>query len=288
MPPEGAVGFLIVGEGVVAGDTEQHRRHAERQRDLARRDMFHLDEIHILWRKTHRLPVETALKQQRPAGIRCPLKAALELRLEAVILFARERAVLALKNQRAGGPRGIVEQRLVPGAGGIVNVDADGRRLQRAHAVMVVVRVEQSHMQDWPYAALYILGETHGLPAGGIFIRLGPAIRSGDDLHAVGPQHMQLAHLAGDGYRLHEAVPCHQKIAVPGLEHIRRALGGVGPGEEPEKRMRVARLAILERQQRHRRRRLADHAHAAIDDGVFGESFTREIGIVARRPDRLA
>ena len=68
--PEGAVGLLIVGECVVARNAQQHRRHAEGQRDLARRAVLGLDEIHVLRRSPSpssraRLPAASAGRHWR-------------------------------------------------------------------------------------------------------------------------------------------------------------------------------------------------------------------------------
>jgi hypothetical protein len=68
-------------------------RHAQRQRDLAGSDVLGLDEVHVLRRQAHRLPVEATFEQQRPAGVRGTLEAGLELGLEALVLFARQRAI---------------------------------------------------------------------------------------------------------------------------------------------------------------------------------------------------
>ena len=47
---EREIGFAIIGIGVVAWNPEQHRRHAEGQRDVARSRVTRFDEIHIRWR----------------------------------------------------------------------------------------------------------------------------------------------------------------------------------------------------------------------------------------------
>ena len=47
------------------------------------------------------------------------------------------------------------------------------------------------------------------------------------------------------------------------------------------------RVALVE-EQGHGSRGLRHHAHGAIDDGVLGEAFAGEGGIVARRPHGLA
>ncbi len=66
---EHAVRFLVIRIGVVARNAEQLRRHAEGERDLARRGVLRLHEVHVLRRERHRLPVEPAFEQQRTAGI---------------------------------------------------------------------------------------------------------------------------------------------------------------------------------------------------------------------------
>jgi hypothetical protein len=50
LAPEGAIGFLVIAIGVVAGQAEQQRRHAESERDLARGRGFRLGKIHVLAR----------------------------------------------------------------------------------------------------------------------------------------------------------------------------------------------------------------------------------------------
>src|SRR5207253_11413150 len=76
---EGAVRLGVVRVRVVPGKAEQQRRYAEGERDLAGGGVLRLDEIHVLGAERERLPVEPALEQQRPAGIRRALVAELEL-----------------------------------------------------------------------------------------------------------------------------------------------------------------------------------------------------------------
>ena len=166
--PEGAGGFLVVGVGVVAGDAEQHGRHAERQRDLARGDVLGLDEVHVLGAHRHGFPVEPAFQQQRAAGAGGALEALLQLGLEAVVLLDGEVAVAGGVDQRAGGTRGVVEQRLVPARGGVVDVDGDGGGLDGREAVVVVERVEQFHVQDAAHAGRGLAGEAARLAVDGV------------------------------------------------------------------------------------------------------------------------
>ena len=58
------------------------------------------------------------------------------------------RAVGPRIDQRAGGPRGIVEQRLVPEACGVMRVERQLRGGERREAVIIVERVKQTQMQD--------------------------------------------------------------------------------------------------------------------------------------------
>ena len=69
LAPEGAIGFSIIAKRIVAGQTQQQRRHAEGKRDLVRGACLRLGKIHVLWRKRQRFPVEPAFEQQRPSGV---------------------------------------------------------------------------------------------------------------------------------------------------------------------------------------------------------------------------
>ena len=72
------------------------------------------DEVHVLWAEAHRLPVEAAFQEQWAAGVGGALEALLQLGFEAVELLRRQIAVAGGVDQRAGGPRGVVEEGLVP------------------------------------------------------------------------------------------------------------------------------------------------------------------------------
>jgi hypothetical protein len=58
-----------------------------------------------------------------------------------------QHGVVGGKHQRAGGPRGVVEQRLVPARRRIVGVDRDRGGLDRREAIMVVERMKEGQMQ---------------------------------------------------------------------------------------------------------------------------------------------
>jgi hypothetical protein len=138
---------------VFARNAEQHRRHAEGERDVAAGGVLRLDEIHVLRRQAHRLPVEPAFEQQRPPG---PHRAGIplfHLRLQPVELLVGKAAALFRRiDQRARRTRRIVEQRLVPAPGGIVRVERDQRRLERREPVMIVDRVKQRQLQSAAFA----------------------------------------------------------------------------------------------------------------------------------------
>jgi hypothetical protein len=110
--------------------------------------MFRLDEIHVLGRHAHGLPVQPALQQQRPAGAGRARIAFLEFGLQPVELLVGQIAALLRRiDQRPRRPRRIVEQRLVPAPGGVVRIERHQRRLQRRKAVMVVERMKQRQMR---------------------------------------------------------------------------------------------------------------------------------------------
>jgi hypothetical protein len=94
--------------------------------------MLRMDEVHVFGRQRQRLPVEPAFQQQRPPGVARALIAVLQLRLQPRVLLARQVAGAARINERARGPCRIVEQRLLPGARRVVDVDGVRRRLDRA------------------------------------------------------------------------------------------------------------------------------------------------------------
>ena len=126
LAPEGGVGLHIIGSRIVARQAKHERRHAEAERDFARSRSLGLDEVHVLGRKRQRLPVETAVEQQRAAGVVRAREILLELALQAIELrIGKLRAIARAVDERARGARGIVEKRLVPEARGIVRVDRD-------------------------------------------------------------------------------------------------------------------------------------------------------------------
>jgi hypothetical protein len=155
---------------------------------------------------------------------------------------------LAGIDQRAGGAGRIVEQRFVPRARRVVQIDADRRGLERAHAVMVVERVEQRHMQDRPHPPARVLREAHRLPRDRIIVSLGPAVRPRHHLHPVRPQRMQLAHNAPHRHRLEIGVARHHQMPVPGLEQVRPALHRVGLRQQREQRVGVDLALAVEQE----------------------------------------
>ena len=132
--PEGAVGFLVIREGVVAGDAEEHGRDAQCQRDLAGGGVFGVDEVEFGGRQRERLPVETAFEEERASGVFRALEALLEFGFEALELFGRQTAFAGGVDEGAGGAGGVsaelsevrAEQRLVPLRRLIVDVDGNG------------------------------------------------------------------------------------------------------------------------------------------------------------------
>jgi hypothetical protein len=98
-------------------DADQHGRHPEGERDLARRLVFRLKNIHDRWNEAHRLPAELAFEHQRYAHLMLALIAALQLTIQPADLVRRQVAALLRRiDERLRGPRSIVDRRLVPAA----------------------------------------------------------------------------------------------------------------------------------------------------------------------------
>lgn len=88
--------------------------------------------------------VEPAFEQQRAAGIGCALIGLGQFALQPLELrFRQHRAVRPGIDQRAGGPRRVVEQRLVPHGARVMRIDCDGRGFDRREAVVIVERMKK-------------------------------------------------------------------------------------------------------------------------------------------------
>ena len=85
-------------------------------------------------------------------------------------------AVARCVDEGAGGPRGVVEQRLVPLRGSVVQVDGRGCGLERAQPIVVVVGVEKAHVQDRADARDGFGGNADRATADGVVIGLRPAV----------------------------------------------------------------------------------------------------------------
>ena len=105
----------VVGVGIVAGDAEQHRRHAEGERDLARRRVLGRDEVHVLGRRDSAFQSSPPSSSSGRPACAAP-RSSSRARPSAARTARRVRLPpsLALINKCARGPRRIVEQRLVP------------------------------------------------------------------------------------------------------------------------------------------------------------------------------
>ena len=283
--PERRVGLAIVGIGGVPGDPQQLRRHAERQGDLPRRRMFPGDEVHVRRRPGHGLPLQPAFQQQRPPGVHRTLVPVAQLRPQRLELFAGQPlAVLRAVDQRARRPRPVVQQRLVPGTRGVVHVDGGGRRLQRRKPVPVVHRIMQLQVQH-RREPVRRPAQPHGPPRHGVVIGRRPSARPRNHFHPVRAQAVHL--LQPLARRLQIGVAGRLQVRIKRLEQLGPPLLRIGPRQHARQRMIVPRpLAALKHGQRHRRRRLGDHPHAAIGHRVLAEPLAGQTLVVARRPHR--
>jgi hypothetical protein len=228
------------------------------------------------------LPIEAAFEQQRAARIAGALVVRFEFPFQPVELRIGERR--PADDERAGGPRRVVEECLVPGARRVVDIERRGGGFHGGQAVMVVRRMEQRQMQDRRQRLVLADGKAHGLRADRIFVSGGPAVRIRHHAHAVGAQRMEFVRRAIEAHRLHIGIARHHEVPVEALEKALPALPRIGPRQQCQQRMR-AKLAPLARQhQRQGGGRLAHQAYGAVHDGVLLEAFAGKRRVVARRP----
>ena len=171
------------------------------------------------------------------------------------LLVGEMRAFRPRIDERAGGPRGIVEQRLVPEARGIVRVERHLRGGERRKAVVIVERIEEFDMQDRldPFAAHLV---ARFLSERAIDEGRGPAVAAGHDAHAIGPQRIEFAQLLVDQNGLDIGVAVKQQIGAERLDEGGAGVERIGPLDQSEQRMVDRLLAALIERARARRRRL--------------------------------
>ena len=196
------------------------------------------------------------------------------------------RAVRPGIDERAGGPRRIVEQRLVPGRGGVVRVDGDGGGFERAQPVMIVQRIEQREMQDRRNEPRLL--EAHGARSNRIFVCLRPTVRPRHDAHAVRPQRVEFTHRAVEVHRLDIAVAADQEIGGDRFKKARPVLARIGAREQGRERMLVERLRAFIDKEGERADILRHQLDRTMHDRIGDEALARERRIVARRPPRAA
>ena len=280
LAPEAAVGLHEIGECIIAGNAEQHRRHAKGECNLARRAILGGAVFHVLGAVAHFLPVEPAFQHHGPPGIGRPLVAVLQLFLQPLELLARQVPIRRRIDQRARRPGGIVQHRLVPAARRIVRVDGALRRFQGRHAVVVVQRVEQPQLQH------IVARQPHRLSVDGIIIGLGPAIIGSNRLHPIRSKCVELPHRAVDFNLLDIGIPRHQQEAVELLAEFAAWLPWIGFLQQLQQRMRGDLAVAVIQKPRQRPRRLRNHPHGAVSDGIGGKPLLGECRIIPRRPLR--
>jgi hypothetical protein len=154
-----------------------------------------------------------------------------------------------------------------------VGVDRDGGGFERAQPVMVVERVEQGEMQDRRDRPRLL--EAHGASRHRILVGLRPAVRTGHDTHAVGPQRVELAHRAVEAHRLDIGVAADEKIGGDGFEKARPVLARIGTREQRCERMLVERLRALVDKKGERADILRDELDRAMHDRISGKALAR-------------
>jgi hypothetical protein len=118
----------------------------------------------------------------------------IQLLLETLeLLFAQSiGAAGAGEDERAARARRVVDQRLVPGAAGIVRVDGECGRLHRRQPIPIVGRVKEFQMEDRRIARHRIAFEAANGRSNAMLPTDGPTIGARDNAHAVGPKHVEL------------------------------------------------------------------------------------------------
>jgi hypothetical protein len=116
--------------------------------------------------------------------------------------------------------------------------------------------------------ALARLAEPDGRAAHRIVESLRPTARARNNLHPVGAQHVKLARRTIDGDRFEIGIAGYQQMAIERLGPGLAVFEWIGFPQKRQKRM-IEKLALsFIEEPRHGGRRLGDHPHAAIADGV--------------------
>ena len=291
-PVEGPVRLGIVGVGVVARQPEQHRRHPEGQRHVARRRLLGLVELHVA---TARSPSASSRARPRAASAarRCaPPGGGSRARRPAAHTGPTPSCPMpvgAPVDDRARRPRRIVEQRLRPGARRVVHVDRIRRRRQRRQAVVIVLRMEALHVQHRHPVRSHV--EDVLRRADRVLVGHRPAVAPRHHLHPVRAQHVELARPVPGADRrpprdsrrpraagARRSSPAAPPRSGPGSARASRSITGCDV--EPP-------VDVLHHH-RHRRRRLGDDLHAAERRPDCRESRPASASRVARRPGRPA
>jgi hypothetical protein len=190
-------------------------------------------------------------------------------------------------NERAGRPRRIVEQRLVPEARGGMRIERHLRGRQRRETVIIVERVEEADMQNGLYALAGHL-VTNFVAERAIDVSRGPAVASRLDAHAIRPQRIELTQLPLEKHGFDIGVAVEQQIGANRLDKRDAGVGRVRAFDQREQRMVDQLRTTFIHQPGHGGRRLRHHAHAAMADGVALIAFADHGGAVARGPLRQA
>ena len=145
-------GFFVKGQpclghvrvGLRVGNTDHLRRDSNSQRDVPRRDVAPREPIHVFRRQAHLAPIEAAFQHQGASRVAVALIHLPQFLAQSPDLIVRQRGrpIFWRIDQRAGGPRALIKQSLIPRARRVVLVDGHQRRLHRREAVPVIQWME--------------------------------------------------------------------------------------------------------------------------------------------------
>ncbi len=204
---------------------------------------------------------------------------------QAVILVDRQVALPLGPgiDDRPRRPRRIVQKRLRPVRGRIVNLQRLRRRLQRRQAIVIVQRVEEPDMAN-RRQAFQVKPVTPG--PDNIVIGHRPAVGPGNHLHPVSAQHMHLARITGIAHAFDIGVAGQQQLRIDRLEKLGLSLGAIRTADQRQQRMRVKAAAVVLQDQGQRGAGLGHQPDTAKAHGVAHEPLPHQAGGVARPPHR--
>jgi hypothetical protein len=140
-------------------------------------------------RQAERLPFQPAFQNHRTPGVELSRKCLGQLALEPVELFGGQPThIAAIIDQCARRPSGVLQQRAVPVAGGVVGGDGLIRSRETARTIMIVSGMKILDVDEVGRGILIEQWDRQGLFAHLVSEGAGPAILARHNAHSFRPQ----------------------------------------------------------------------------------------------------